>query len=155
MNNNQPRKRIILSLFLFLILISWAAANGGTVKRISPQVPNLSCSSCLTDIAAELQGLAGTAGMTGDLARGIVVVDHLQTVPGEEIAASISGQRSPARIITTTGNAIIQNKPGAEQEPAKASRISISNRNRRSCSAAASAWKEFYRRYITKTFGNK
>jgi copper chaperone CopZ len=130
------------------------AAQSAKVVRTSLQVSNLSCSSCLTNIASELQGLTGTVGMTGDLTRGIVVVDHLQTMPGEKIAASISRIGYPARIISTTGKAIIQNRPGATQAPSTASRFSISNCNRRSCSATASAWKELYRRYITKTFGN-
>jgi len=132
------------------------AAQADKVVRTTMQVTNLSCSSCLTNIAAELQGLAGTAGMTGNLAQGIVVVDHLQTVAGEEIAAAITRMGYPARIIATAANdkATRRNGPEAGKTPATASSFSGSNCNRRSCSATASAWKELYRRYITKTFNN-
>jgi len=132
------------------------AAQAGKVVKTTMQVANLSCSSCLTNIAAELQGLAGTVGMTGNLTQGIVSVDHLQTVTGQEIAAAISRLGYPARIIATAAidKASLQNRPGAGQTPTTASRLSTSNCNRSNCSATASAWKELYRRYITKTFDN-
>lgn len=130
------------------------AAQSGKVVRTTMQVANLSCSSCLTNIATELQGLAGTIGMASDLAQGIVVVDHLQTVTGEKIAAAISKLGYPARIISTASNASIEDRPEGGQAPSTASHFSISNCSRRNCSATASAWKELYRRYITKTINN-
>jgi len=131
------------------------ARQAGPVIRTTMQVANLSCSSCLAKIEAELQGMAGTVGMTSDLAKGIVAVDHLDTVAGADIAAAISRLGYPARIVSTAGNASLQDKPSTRQKPADGSRFSGANCSRRNCNATASAWKKLYRRYIsTRTPNN-
>jgi copper chaperone CopZ len=131
------------------------ARQAGPVTRTTMQVANLSCSSCLANIEAELQGMVGTVGMTGDLAKGIVTVEHMDTVAGADIAAAISRLGYPARIVSTAGNASLQAKPASGQKPAYESRFSGANCSRRNCNATASAWKKLYRRYIsTRTPNN-
>ncbi len=131
------------------------ARQAGPVTRTTMQVANLSCSSCLANIEAELQGMAGTVGMTGDLAKGIVTVDHLDTVASADIAAAISRLGYPARIVSTAGSANRQNKPTAGRKPVYGSRFSGANCSRNNCNATASAWKKLYRRYIsTRTPNN-
>ena len=152
MNTYQLLNRAIL--FLFLFLLSTETASGATVECAPLQVVNRSCSSCLANIAADRKGLAGTEGMPGDLVQVLVIVNHPRAVTGEEIAAAISRLGYPARVIANTDNAIIQNNSGTGQVATIASRISISNCNRKSCSATASAWKELYRRYFANIFGN-
>lgn len=113
------------------------------------QVSNLSCSSCLANIEAELQKMAGTVGMTGDVAKGIVAVEHRDTVAAADIAAAISRLGYPARIVSTADNVSLQAKPDNGQKAAYGSRSRGANCSRRNCNATASAWKELYRRYIS------
>ena len=152
MNNNQFLNRAIL--FLFLFLLSTETTYGAMVECATLQEVNGSCSSCQANNVADRQGLAGTGGMPGDLVQVLVVVNHPRTVTGEEIAAAISRLGYPARVIANADNAIIQNSSGTGQVASVASRISISNCNRKSCSATASAWKELYRRYFANIFDN-
>jgi copper chaperone CopZ len=131
------------------------ARQAGPVTRTTMQVANLSCSSCLANIEVELQGMAGTVGMTGDLAKGIVAVDHMNTVAGADIAAAISRLGYPARIVSTADNDNLLDKPATGKKSADGSSFSGTNCSRRNCNATASAWKELYRRYIsTRTPNN-
>lgn len=125
------------------------ARQAGPVTRTTMQVANLSCSSCLANIEAELQGMTGTIGMTGDLAKGIVTVEHRDIVAGADIAATITRLGYPARIVSTAGDASLQDKPATGQRPGYSERSRGANCSRRNCNATASAWKELYRRYIS------
>lgn len=125
------------------------ARQAGPVSRTTMQVSNLSCSSCLANIEAELQGMTGTVGMTGDLAKGIVAVDHLDTVAAADIAAAISRLGYPARILSSVDNAKLQDRPTSDRQAAPTSRFGGANCSRRKCNATSSAWKELYRRYLT------
>jgi len=131
------------------------ARQAGPVSRTTMQVSNLSCSSCLANIEAELQGMAGTVGMTGDLAKGIVTVDHLDTVAAADIAAAITRLGYPARIVSTADKAKLQDRPASGRQAAAGSRFGGANCSRRNCNATSSAWKELYRRYLsTRTPNN-
>ena len=81
---------------------AWKAApDEGTISRTTLQVSNLSCTSCLANIAAELSKISETYGMQGYLNRGIVIVDHTDNLKNSRIAAVISGLGYPARVLAT------------------------------------------------------
>ena len=130
------------------------ARQAGPVSTTTMQVSNLSCSSCLANIEAELQNMVGTVGMTGDVAKGLVAVEHRDTVAAADIAAAISGLGYPARIVSTTGNATLEAKATPGQKPASVPRYRGANCSRRSCNATSSAWKELYRKYLSSRTPN-
>jgi copper chaperone CopZ len=128
------------------------AAGTGKVSRTIMQVANLSCISCLANIEEALRTIPGTIGMTGDLTTGLVAVDHLGSLSGDQIAAAISGIGYPARIVSSPGNITGKNAKAVTKSSSIASRISSYGCNRRrSCTATASAWKQLYRKYVSKT----
>jgi copper chaperone CopZ len=95
----HKRKRLeiaLTSLLVAALLVSEAHAAG--VQRTSYLVSNLSCSSCLATIEAELKGLPGTIGMDADLQRGRVTVDHQPELGYERIASTITNVGYPAKV---------------------------------------------------------
>ncbi len=86
----------LTALLVFTILVSETYAAG--VQRTSYLVSNLSCSSCLANIEAELKGLPGTIGMDADLQRGRVTVDHQPELGYERIASTITNVGYPAKV---------------------------------------------------------
>jgi len=95
--NNWKRLAIALTnLLVAALLVSEAQAAG--VQRTSYLVSNLSCSSCLATIEAELKGLPGTIGMDADLQRGRVTVDHQPELGYERIASTITDVGYPAKV---------------------------------------------------------
>jgi copper chaperone CopZ len=95
--NNWERLSIgLTALLVAAILVSEAQAVG--VQRTSYLVSNLSCSSCLATIEAELKGLPGTIGMDADLQRGRVIVDHQPELGYERIASTITNIGYPAKV---------------------------------------------------------
>jgi len=96
MNNWQRLTISITNLLLAVFLTGEVQAAG--VQRTSYLVSNLSCSSCLATIEAELKGLPGTIGMDADLQRGRVVVDHQPELSYEKIATSITNAGYPAKV---------------------------------------------------------
>ena len=95
--NNWKRLSIgLTSLLVAAILVSEAYAAG--VQRTSYLVSNLSCSSCLSTIEAELKGLPGTIGMDADLQQGRVIVDHQPELGYERIALTITNVGYPAKV---------------------------------------------------------
>jgi copper chaperone CopZ len=85
----------IVNLLVTALLVGVSQAAG--VQRSSYIVSNLSCSSCLATIEAELKGLPGTLGMDADLQRGRVVVDHQTELSYEKIASAITNVGYPAK----------------------------------------------------------
>ena len=128
-----------------------------TVSRTTLKVSNLSCTSCLSNIAAELSKLPNTYGMAGYLSRGIVIVDHAVDLKGKRIAAIISGLGYPARPVAA--NYIPAQKsfapnPGRNSlnpEVRQGSGCSSSG----PCNATAASWQKLYTRYFTRTDSNK
>jgi len=92
-------KRLTISLLnLVLAVFLTAEAQAADVQRTSYMVSNLSCSSCLATIEAELKGLPGTIGMDADLQQGRVVVDHQPELGYEKIASTITNVGYPAKV---------------------------------------------------------
>jgi copper chaperone CopZ len=133
---------------------AWKAAPAtGTISRTTLQVGNLSCTSCLNNIAAELRKLSDTYGMNGYLSRGIVIVDHADTKANNRIAAIITGLGYPARVMAT-------NEVPAQKAFSAEPNNRPSNQVRRSgggcnskgpCNATSASWQKLYKRYFTQT----
>lgn len=128
------------------------APPGGTVNRTTLQVSNLSCSSCLANIAAELQKIPGTYGMNGYLSRGIVIVDHSDALDNNIIAAAISKLGYPARILALNEipvqKAFCTNSETAASAP---SATTSSCYSKGPCNATAASWIKLYNRYFSQT----
>jgi len=136
---------------------AWKAAPAnGTVYRTTLQVRNLSCTSCLSNIGAELSKLSETYGMNGYLSRGIVLVDHAGTLENSRIAAVISGLGYPARVVAT--NEVPAQKAFAaspDNNPANpAARSGRGCGSRGPCNATSASWQKLYQRYFTQTNAN-
>jgi copper chaperone CopZ len=95
---NQKNKIITTLSFLSFFLLYTAHAYSATVQRSNFIVSNLSCTSCLATIEAELKGMEGVLGMDADLRAGRVTVDHLSSLNYERIGASITNLGYPAQI---------------------------------------------------------
>jgi len=132
---------------------AWKAAPAsGSINRTTLQVSNLSCTSCLANIAAELGKLSDTYGMNGYLSRGVVIVDHAESLENSRIAAIITDLGYPARVMAT--NEIPAQKaftttrsPGS---PEKAVRSSSGCNSNGPCNATAASWQKLYKRYFNQ-----
>ena len=131
---------------------AWKAAPAtGTISRTTLQVSNLTCTSCLNNIAAELRKLSETYGMNGYLSRGIVIVDHTNGLESKRIAATISGLGYPARTLAT--NEVPAQKAFAattNNRPSNQVRRGGGCNNRGPCNATSASWQKLYNRYITR-----
>lgn len=133
---------------------SWKAPPAsGTISRTTLRVSNLSCTSCLSNIAAELGKLSTTYGMNSYLSRGVVIVDHAAGLESSRIAAIISGLGYPAKAIETAKipaqkayKATINNGPGG-----RVVRTGSGCNSRGPCNATSSSWQKLYNRYLSKT----
>ena len=133
---------------------AWKAAPAdGTISRTTIQVSNLSCTSCLTNIAAALSKFPDTYGMNSYLSRGVVIVDHATAEKNDKIAATISGLGYPARVLAT-------NELPAQKAFSASPGNRSSNQVRRAgggcnsggpCNATSASWKKLYNRYVSKT----
>jgi copper chaperone CopZ len=132
---------------------AWKAAPAdGTISRTTMQVSNLSCTSCLTNIAAALSKFPDTYGMNSYLSRGIVIVDHATAETNDKIAATISGLGYPARVLAT-------NEVPAQKAFSASTGNRSSNQVRRAgggcnsrgpCNTTSASWKKLYNRYVSK-----
>ena len=125
----------------------------GTISRTTLQVSNLSCTSCLNNIAAEMSKLSDTYGMNGYLSRGIVIVDHTDTLENSRIAAIISDLGYPAKVVSTNE---IQAKKAFSAAPRNGSpnqgvRSGSGCNSKGPCNATSSSWQKLYNRYFTQT----
>ncbi len=89
-------KLIIAVLTFSFIGVGATAAFADYISRSSFSVSKLSCGSCLQNIEDELKNLPGAMGMTADLRRGNVTVDHKPELSEVKIAAAITGLGYPA-----------------------------------------------------------
>ena len=78
----------ILSILIIFITVGSAGLVYGSTKTTF-QVANLSCSSCLADIASNLQQVEGALGMKADLRQGVIVIEHDDQLAAGRIAAAI------------------------------------------------------------------
>jgi copper chaperone CopZ len=133
-------------------LMTWnAAPASGVVSRTTLRVNNLTCTSCLANIAAELRQIPETYGMKGYLSRGVVIVDHAASLDNSRIVAVISQLGYPARIVAL-------NEVPAPKAYAAGFSNTISNdasvngyscNSKGPCNATAASWQELYRRYFS------
>jgi len=133
---------------------AWKAAPAtGTVSRTTLQVSNLSCTSCLNNIATELKKLSDTYGMNGILSRGIVIVDHTGALEANRIAAIISGLGYPATALATN-EVPAQKAFSAAPQNGSSTQVVRSGggcNSKGPCNATSASWQKLYNRYITKT----
>lgn len=129
------------------------APETGTVNRTTLQVGNLSCTSCLANIATELSKLSDTYGMNGYLSRGIVIVDHAETLENNRIAAIISDLGYPARALST--NEIPAQKTftaaAGSGTSGQAVRQGSGCNSKGPCNATSASWQKLYNRYFTQS----
>ena len=126
-----------------------------TVSRTTLQVSNLTCTSCLSNIAAELGKLANTYGMNGYLSRGIVIVDHAADLESSRIAAIISDLGYPARAVASNNipaQEAFSTKAGVDAEQGVRPRGGCNSNG--PCNATAASWQKLYNRYFTKPDSN-
>ena len=133
---------------------AWKAAPAaGTISRTTLQVNNLSCTSCLANIADELSKLSDTYGMNGYLSRGVVMVDHTDALENSRIAAIISDLGYPAKALSTnevpTQKAFTA-KPGNGFK-GQVIRTGSGCNSKGPCNATSASWQKLYNRYFTKT----
>jgi copper chaperone CopZ len=125
----------------------------GGAGRTTLRVSNLSCSSCLSNIAGELGKLSSTYGMNGYISRGIVIVDHAADLESSRIAAIISGHGYPAKSIDTTSiPAQKVYKANANSGPgSQVVRTGIGCNSSGPCNATAASWQQLYNLYISNS----
>jgi copper chaperone CopZ len=133
---------------------AWKAAPAtGTISRTTLQVSKLSCTSCLANIAAELGKLADTYGMNGYLSRGVVIVDHADSLQSSRIATIITDLGYPARVLATNEipvqKAFTTTRSSGSQ--GKAVRSGSGCNSNGPCNATAASWQKLYRRYFSQT----
>ncbi|MDX1775501.1 MAG: heavy metal-associated domain-containing protein [Desulfobulbales bacterium] len=133
---------------------AWKAAPAtGTISRTTMQVRNLTCTSCLANIAAELRKLSSTFGMNGYLSRGIVMVDHADASENNMIADVISGLGYPARVVATNEIPVqktFQANPGPGSD-GKTVRTGRGCNSKGPCNATSASWQKLYNRYFSQT----
>ena len=133
---------------------AWKAAPAtGPISRTTLQVSNLSCTSCLTNIAEELRKVPETYGMNAYLNRGVVIVDHASTYDNNKIASAISGLGYPARVVST--NEIPAQKTFSaapnNSSPNQVVRSGAGCNSKGPCNATSASWQKLYQRYFTQT----
>ncbi len=124
----------------------------GTLNRTTLQVANLSCTSCLANIAERLRNMPETYGMNGYLSRGIIIVDHAVVSVNKEIATAITGLGYPARILAT--NEIPAQKTFTTTPSNGTGGVVRTGRGCNSkgpCNATSASWQKLYKRYFTQT----
>ena len=133
---------------------AWKAAPAtGTISRTTLQVSNLSCTSCLTNIAQELRKAPETYGMNAYLSKGVVIVDHTTAFDSKKIASAISGLGYPARVVST--NEIPAQKAFSaapnNSSPNQVVRSGAGCNTKGPCNATSASWQKLYQRYFTQT----
>ena len=133
---------------------AWKSAPAaGSINRTTLQVSNLSCTSCLNNIAEKLQKIPETYGMNSYLSKGVVVVDHTTTFNNTKIATAISGLGYPARVVST--NEIPAQKAFSAApnngSPNQVVRSGSGCNSKGPCNATSTAWQKLYQRYFIQT----
>lgn len=86
---------LLLILFSFFsTLTSWAEDSRRTVFKVN----NLSCGTCTGKIDAKLKTFEGYIGMLANIDKGLVAVDHRQSLTDNEISGAITSLGYPARV---------------------------------------------------------
>lgn len=134
---------------------AWKAGPAsGTISRTTLQVSNLTCTSCLNNIAAELRTIPETYGMDAYLRRGVVIVDHASTYDNNKIAAAISGLGYPAKVVSSNEIPAQETFAAASTNrgsPDQVVRAGSGCNTKGPCNATSSSWQKLYNRYFTQT----
>ena len=80
--------------FSFFSALTWAEDSRRTFFKVS----NLSCGACTGKIDAKLKTFEGYIGMLANIDKGLVAVDHRQSLTDSEISGAITSIGYPARV---------------------------------------------------------
>jgi len=137
----QGMAQFVGLLFLTAVLSTAWNLSAAEFSRTRLKVENLSCSSCLYAINAELQKEEGMVEMDADLRQGLVTVDHGAPLDSARIAGVISNLGYPATVLESAA---------LTEEELKQSRVAGASATAAGCrcSASGSAWKQLYEKYF-------
>jgi len=132
-----------------------AQAADGAVTKTFLRVRNLSCSSCLGKINAELHGYEGMINLDADLGQGVVMVQHKAPLTATTVAFVISDMGYPATVLSAAG---VRGDDAAQggQGQAASSGFGSGDCGDTGCSFGAlpvwklSTWQKVYHRYFGK-----
>ena len=85
---------LLIVSILFFSTLTWAKDSRRTVFKVS----NLSCGACTGKIDAKLKTYEGYIGMLANIDKGLVVVDHGQSLTNKQIAEAITSIGYPAKV---------------------------------------------------------
>ena len=85
-------------------LPSLRAAIAQHYQRTTLLVENLVCTSCLGLIEESFQKIPGVVGMTADLKSGTVTADHIERIPGQQFAETVTKLGYPASVVKAVIN---------------------------------------------------
>lgn len=86
---------LIISI-LFFNTLAWAEDTRRTVFKVS----NLSCGTCAGKIDAKLKAFEGYIGMLANIDKGLVAVDHRQSLTDGDISEAITSLGYPTRVVS-------------------------------------------------------
>ena len=138
---------LVLAAALLLGGAAVAAAAEPRPQRTDLEVANLTCSSCLLRIRWEVKKLDGVVGMSGHLGQKIVRVDHAETLPAAEIAATLTNLGYPATVLAT-GELSANEAPAGRRGLGPPACGPAGCTNSRPCNATAGAWRELIDRWF-------
>ena len=89
--------------------------------------------------------------MNAYLQKGVVIVDHLDTMDGNTIAEAITTLGYPAKVVSNNKISAQEALAAAKSGSNNRARAGSGCNSRRSpCNATASSWKNLYDRYVEK-----
>ena len=92
-------KKLIAACLLFISFIFFSALTGAEdSQRTFFKVNNLSCGACTAKIDAKLKTFDGYIAMLVNLDKGLVAVNHRQSLTDSEISEAITSTGYPARV---------------------------------------------------------
>lgn len=126
-------------------------------RKTTFDVANLTCTSCLATIAAELRTMKGTGGVAADFNRGQMSVAHDETIDPKTLAAAITDLGYPATVVSNT----LLNESGPDNSFSTTPPATGFGRRGIGCSgngpcaasapAASATWKKLYNKYVSKS----
>ena len=97
---NLKAARLLIVSILFFSTLTGAEEARRTVFKVS----NLSCGTCTGKIDAKLKTFEGYIGMLANIDKGLVIVDHRQSLSDSKISEAITSIGYPARVSSETEN---------------------------------------------------
>jgi len=151
--------KTLTCLFIITLVFFGSLVLAGDLARTTMKVDNLYCGACLTHIDATLKEIAGVDGMRGNLAQGVVQVDHQTSLTSEKIAETITELGYPATIVSQTNLTDQDSFSSQPQANTASSCCGVSSQRyscggsgaqRYGCSASSAAWKKLFRPQTTE-----